>query len=104
MIHGFAYSNYLNQLAVPSTIGVVGADLNLAFNGAFNHTRDFLMDAFTLMEDEAIGLMSVGCDFIVTQVRNEVIFPQPRCQSRSWVASLDETNARLFVCTVAGRG
>ena len=71
MIHGFAYSNYLAQLAVPSTIGVVGADLNLAFNGAFNHTRDFLMDAFVLLEDEAIGLMSVGCDFIITQVGRE---------------------------------
>lgn len=34
----------------------------------YKATRDFLMDSFDLEEREAIGLMSVGVDFGVTEV------------------------------------
>lgn len=68
MVHGFAYTDYLSELEVPSTIGVAGGSLDLAFRGAFDKTRNFLMDAFLLQEEEAIGVMSTGVDFFVTQV------------------------------------
>lgn len=68
MIHGLAYTDYLDQLPVPSSIATPGSDLNKAFNGAYNQTRNFLMDTFFVREEEAIGIMSTGVDFIVTQV------------------------------------
>lgn len=68
MIHGFAYSDYLSELASPITIGTAGGSLDMAFKGAYDKTRNFLIDAFHLQEEEAIGVMSTSVDFIVTQV------------------------------------
>eukprot|EP00850_Spirogloea_muscicola_P017982 SM000160S02523 [mRNA] locus=s160:71:4872:+ [translate_table: standard] len=67
-VHGFAYSDYLWQLPVPSTILPDISRLDIAFHGAYDKTRNFLMDAFKLTEEEAIGIMSTSVDFFVTQV------------------------------------
>eukprot|EP00850_Spirogloea_muscicola_P009457 SM000053S17414 [mRNA] locus=s53:280840:285052:+ [translate_table: standard] len=67
-VHGFAYSDYLSQLPVPSTILPDISRLDIAFHGAYDKTRNFLMDAFKLTEEEAIGIMSTSVDFFVTQV------------------------------------
>eukprot|EP00897_Mesotaenium_endlicherianum_P005486 jgi/Mesen1/4966/ME000248S04250 len=68
MIHGFVFLDYLSQLTTPSNISLEGGSLDLAFKGAYDRTRNFLMDAFYLAETEAIGVMSTSVDFIVTQV------------------------------------
>eukprot|EP00897_Mesotaenium_endlicherianum_P009152 jgi/Mesen1/8265/ME000448S07414 len=71
-VHGFAYSDYLEQLAVPNNIfpgnTQTGSNLDKAMKGAYNQTLNFLMSSFLLQEAEAIGLMSTAIDFFVTQV------------------------------------
>lgn len=68
VIHGFAYSNYLDQLEDASTIFQVGASLDLAMADCFIKTRNWLMDTYDLIEEETIALMSTAVDFGITQV------------------------------------
>ncbi|GAQ78765.1 acetamidase/formamidase [Klebsormidium nitens] len=70
IVHGYTYQNYLDNLPVPSTVTNlgVGDDLNRAFQTAFNESRNFLMDVFSLSEEEALSVMSTSVDYSVTQV------------------------------------
>lgn len=68
VIHGFAYENYLDELADPSDIFAEGASLDLAMADAFINTRNWLMDVYDLIEEEAIALMTTAVDFGITQV------------------------------------
>eukprot|EP00951_Prasinocladus_malaysianus_P013354 scaffold100793_cov30-Prasinocladus_malaysianus.AAC.1 len=68
VVHGFAYSNYLDQLAMPSDIFAEGASLDMAMEDCFNKTRLFLMNGWDLTEEETIAMMSTGVDFGITQV------------------------------------
>lgn len=45
-----------------------GANLSLALTNTYINARDWLMSAQNLTEDEAITLITVTCDFHVTQV------------------------------------
>jgi acetamidase/formamidase len=68
VIHGFAFSNYLDQLEDASTIFQEGASLDLAMADCFIKTRNWLMDTFDLIEEETIALMATAVDFGITQV------------------------------------
>jgi acetamidase/formamidase len=68
VIHGFAFSNYLDQLADASTIFQEGASLDLAMADCFIKTRNWLMDTYDLIEEETIALMATAVDFGITQV------------------------------------
>jgi acetamidase/formamidase len=68
VIHGFAFSNYLDELADPSTIFQEGASLDLAMADCFIKTRNWLMDTMDLIEEETIALMATAVDFGITQV------------------------------------
>lgn len=68
VIHGFAYANYLDDLEDPSTIFAVGATLDKAFEDCFLRTRNWLMDTYDMIEEEAIAVMTTSVDFSVTQV------------------------------------
>jgi acetamidase/formamidase len=68
VIHGFAYSNYLDQLVDASTIFQEGASLDLAMADCFIKTRNWLMDTYDLIEEETIALMATAVDFGITQV------------------------------------
>lgn len=64
-------SDYLSELG-PNAQSLIfnslpGGKLDRAMIVAYNNTRDFMMTAFNLTEDEAISAMTVGADFIVTQ-------------------------------------
>lgn len=68
VVHGFAYSNYLDQLEDPSDIFAEGASLDLAMEDCFIKTRNWLMDVFGLIEEETIAMMTTAVDFGITQV------------------------------------
>lgn len=68
VVHGFAFSNYLDQLEDPSDIFAEGASLDMAMEDCFIKTRNWLMDTFGLIEEESIALMTTAVDFAVTQV------------------------------------
>jgi acetamidase/formamidase len=68
VVHGFAYSNYLDELADPSTIFAEGASIDAAMEDCYYKTRNWLMDAWGLIEEETIALMTTSVDFGVTQV------------------------------------
>jgi len=73
VVHGFAYANYLDDLEDPSSIFSDGATLDLAMEDCFLKTRNWLMDTFDLIEEEAIALMTTTIDFGITQVLDVVI-------------------------------
>lgn len=71
IIHGFTYNDYLSELGPKAQTQIFSAfpgKLDRAMTVAYNNTRDFMMTAFNLTEDEAISAMTIGADFIVTQV------------------------------------
>jgi len=68
VIHGFAYTDFLEELTTPSDIFSVGASVDRALEDAFNKTRIFIMDVYELTEEETIALMSTGVDFGITQI------------------------------------
>jgi acetamidase/formamidase len=68
VIHGFAFDNYLDQLADPSDIFQEGASLDLAMADCFLKTRNWLMDYMDLTEEETIAMMATAVDFGITQV------------------------------------
>eukprot|EP00775_Hariotina_reticulata_P001824 gene1824-2158_t len=68
VVHGYAYSNYLQQLSPPGEVFSKGASLDKAFEGTYIKARDWLMTSWGLTEDQAITLLTVGCDFNVHQV------------------------------------
>ena len=68
VVHGFAYANYLDELDDASTIFAEGASLDKAMADAYVKTRNWLMDAWDLIEEETIALMTTSIDFSVTQV------------------------------------
>ena len=67
VVHGFSYANYLTDLKDSNTI-YQKSSVDLAMRDAFRKTREFLMTAKGLTEDEAMSLMSIGVDFGITQV------------------------------------
>ena len=67
VVHGFSYANYLTDLEDSNTI-YQKSSVDLAMRDAFRKTREFLMTAKGLTEDEAMSLMSIGVDFGITQV------------------------------------
>eukprot|EP00879_Flechtneria_rotunda_P024312 GHRR01025768.1.p1 GENE.GHRR01025768.1~~GHRR01025768.1.p1 ORF type:complete len:216 (+),score=51.69 GHRR01025768.1:731-1378(+) len=69
VVHGYAYSAYLKQLATPGDVFAKGASLDKAFEGVYKSARDWLMTSWDLTEDQAITLITVACDFNVHQVR-----------------------------------
>ena len=68
VVHGFAYANYLDELPDPSTIFANGTSIDAAMEDCFIKTRNWLMDAWDLIEEETIALMTTSIDFGVTQV------------------------------------
>jgi acetamidase/formamidase len=69
VVHGFSFSNYLEQLGEGSERDVFEkSSVDGAMRDAFRKMRRFLMTVKGLSEDEAISLMSVAVDFGVTQV------------------------------------
>ena len=68
IVHGFAYTNYLDELEDASTIFDEGASLDRAMQDCFVKTRDWLMDVYDLLEEETIALMTTSIDFGITQV------------------------------------
>ena len=68
VVHGFAYTNYLEELPDPSTIFQNGTSIDAAMEDCFYKTRNWLMDAWDLLEEETIVLMTTSIDFGVTQV------------------------------------
>ncbi len=69
VIHGFSYPNYLDELGEEAQSEIFSqSSVDGAMRDAFRKTRQFLMTAYDLTEDEAISLMSVGADFGITQV------------------------------------
>lgn len=56
VVHGFAYSNYLDDLEDPSDIFSEGASLDLAMRDCFLRTRNWLMDVYDMIEEETIAL------------------------------------------------
>lgn len=69
VIHGFSYPNYLTALGANAQAEVFQkSSVDLAMRDVFRKTREFLMTAKGLTEDEAISLMSIGVDFGITQV------------------------------------
>eukprot|EP00877_Chromochloris_zofingiensis_P000674 jgi/Chrzof1/10607/Cz05g05010.t1 len=69
IVHGYAIKDYLRDLPNPQvTVFARGANLSLALTNTYINARDWLMSAQNLTEDEAITLITVTCDFHVTQV------------------------------------
>jgi len=70
VVHGFSYNDYLSELGpnAQSMVFNISSPLDKAFNNTFYNARKFLMSAFNLTEDNALTAMTVGGDFIVTQV------------------------------------
>eukprot|EP01025_Chloroclados_australasicus_P011358 TRINITY_DN1490_c2_g1_i2.p1 TRINITY_DN1490_c2_g1~~TRINITY_DN1490_c2_g1_i2.p1 ORF type:complete len:505 (+),score=55.33 TRINITY_DN1490_c2_g1_i2:117-1631(+) len=68
VIHGFTYRDYLNELQDLSTTIFGLSNVDRALNVAVGNSRDFVMQAFNLTEDQAITAISSGCDFGITQV------------------------------------
>lgn len=68
VVHGFAYDNYLDQLADPSDIFSEGTSLDLAMADCYIKTRNWMMDVYSLTEEETIALMTTSVDFGITQV------------------------------------
>mmetsp|Transcript_11343 Transcript_11343/g.27330 ORF Transcript_11343/g.27330 Transcript_11343/m.27330 type:complete len:288 (+) Transcript_11343:1834-2697(+) len=68
VVHGFAYTNYLDELEDASTIFAEGASIDDAMADAYVKTRNWLMDAWDLIEEETIAIMTTSVDFSVTQV------------------------------------
>lgn len=56
IVHGFAYANYLDDLVDASTIFAEGASIDLAMEDCFIKTRNWLMDVYDMIEEEAIAL------------------------------------------------
>ncbi|GAQ87386.1 hypothetical protein KFL_003490085 [Klebsormidium nitens] len=68
-IQGFAFNNYLDELAVPSAVATSGgASVDKALAHAYENARTFLVKGFGMQEREALSLISTGVDFGVTQV------------------------------------
>jgi acetamidase/formamidase len=69
LVHGFSFPDYLRDLC-PEAQSVIfeKSSIDLAMHDAFRKARSFLMNAKGLTEDEAVSLLSVGCDFGITQV------------------------------------
>lgn len=69
VLQGFSYPNYLVDLGPQAQSEIFKkSSIDLAMRDAFRKTRQFLMHAKGLTEDEAISLMSVAVDFGITQV------------------------------------
>ncbi|BDA46692.1 probable formamidase C869.04 [Coccomyxa sp. Obi] len=68
VVHGFTYNDYLQELDNPSTSIYKESTLDRTFTVAYNNTRDFIMNAFNLTEDQAITAITVAMDFGVDQV------------------------------------
>ncbi len=69
VLHGFSYSNYLRDLGRDAQSEIYSkSSVDLALRNAFRATRKFLMETYSLGEDEAISIMSLAVDFGVTQV------------------------------------
>ncbi|BDA46691.1 probable formamidase C869.04 [Coccomyxa sp. Obi] len=68
VVHGFTYNDYLKELDMPFKDIYSKSSLDRAFTVAYNNTRDFIMNAFDLTEDQAITAITVGMDFGVDQV------------------------------------
>lgn len=67
VVHGFAYANYLDELENPPSIFQEGASIDAAMEDCYVKTRNWLMDAWDLIEEETIALMTTSIDFGVTQ-------------------------------------
>ena len=69
VVHGFSYANYLDELGQSAQSDIYSkSSIDNAMRDAFRKTRQFLMTAYGLDEDEAISLMSVAADFAITPV------------------------------------
>ena len=81
VVHGFAYADYLDELADASTIFAEGASIDAAMEDCYLKTRNWLMDAWDLTEEETIAVMTMSVDFGVTQVVDG-----------NWVSSKDDVS------------
>jgi acetamidase/formamidase len=69
VVHGFSYPHFLTDLGANAQSEIFKkSSVNLAMRDAFRKMREFMMNSHNLSEDEAISLMSVACDFGITQV------------------------------------
>jgi acetamidase/formamidase len=69
VVHGFSYPHFLTDLGANAQSEIFKkSSVDLAMRDAFRKMREFMMNSHNLSEDEAISLMSVACDFGITQV------------------------------------
>ncbi len=69
LVHGFSFANYLEELGPNAQSDIYSkSSVDLALRDAFHKMRHFLMTTKGLTEDEAISLITIGCDFGITQV------------------------------------
>jgi acetamidase/formamidase len=69
LVHGFSFANYLGELGANAQSDIYNkSSVDLALRDAFRKMRHFLMTTQGLNEDEAISLITVACDFGITQV------------------------------------
>ena len=69
VLTGFSHPNYLAEFGAKGQSQVYAkSSLDLAMKDAFRKVRRFLMDGWSLSEDETIALISAAVDFGVTQV------------------------------------
>jgi acetamidase/formamidase len=102
VIHGFAFDNYLDQLADPSDIFAEGASLDLAMADCFVKTRNWVMDVFDLIEEETIALMTTAINFGVTQVVDGNWGVHATIPKWVFGEATDETTPFDYSCTPAG--
>jgi hypothetical protein len=68
VVSGFAFEDFLDQLANPSTVFSEGASVDLALENCFNNARKFIMRVYETSEPETIALMATSVDFGITQI------------------------------------
>lgn len=68
VIQGYTYSDYLTELDNPMSTIYGESSLDKAMTVAYNATRDFLMAATGMTEDQVITAITIATDFGVTQV------------------------------------
>jgi acetamidase/formamidase len=69
LVHGFSYPDYLSDLGSDAQSEIFNkSSIDRAMRDAFHKARKFLMMSKGLTEDEAVSLLTVACDFSITQV------------------------------------
>ncbi|GAX80786.1 hypothetical protein CEUSTIGMA_g8222.t1 [Chlamydomonas eustigma] len=72
IVQGFAYNHFLTDPTLQPNpqvqVFTPGSNLNLAFTGAYDNAREWLMDFKNMTEDQVNTFITVMCDYGITQV------------------------------------